>query len=90
MAEIVKISLVDRLANYRIGKDFGDTPVTHESLENIALHEVLHVFLAPLIAEVIAYKQENDWTLEKEHAIIIVLARLLTKLADYANGFEPN
>lgn len=84
MAEISKISMTDRLAHYRVGKDFGETEVNDESLENIALHEVLHVFLAPLIYEVIAYKEENKWTMEKEHSIIIVLARLLTKLSDYA------
>jgi hypothetical protein len=49
MAEVYKFDLEARLASYRIGEDFGGTPVTDNSVEETALHEVLHVFLHELI-----------------------------------------
>ena len=77
MAEINRFSLKDRLATYRIGADFGARPVTAQSLEEIACHEVLHVFLCELI-EFAKDKDGRPEDLESaEHRVVNTLVRLL-------------
>lgn len=76
----------NRLATYRVGRDFGDQKVTDELLEATALHELLHVRNAEMLR--LAYK-ESHYSSEvegAEHAQIAVFEGLLMKLAHYANA----
>jgi hypothetical protein len=62
-----------RLASYRVGVSFGDTPVTPASLESTALHEVLHVLLHDML-------EADGGALEgAEHRVINILEKLLLK-----------
>lgn len=74
MAEVVRRDLPARLATYRIGADFGAIPVTGQSVEEIACHEVLHVFLYELIEHA---KANSDDLASAEHRVIQTLVRLL-------------
>ena len=76
MAEIFVRDAHDRLATYGVGADFGSTPVTKESLDSTALHEVCHVFLQCLIQAAIDHGQNNE-TLAEEHRIIHTLENIL-------------
>jgi hypothetical protein len=76
MAEIFERDAHHRVATYGIGSDFGSTPVTPESLDSTALHEVCHVFLMGLIQAAIDHGDSNE-TLAEEHRIIHILERLL-------------
>ena len=49
MAEVHKRQLADRLACYRIGVDWKSTDVNATTLEQTAVHELLHVFFFELI-----------------------------------------
>lgn len=82
MAEVVKRDLGQRLATYRLGRSFGKgTAVNAVSLEETAIHELLHIFLFPLIEAAKAGAAEED--LETlEHSIINTLERLLMKVQD--------
>lgn len=65
-----------RLATYRLG-DWGGEPITPESLEKTAIHELLHVRLHDLIATA-QNKEATEEQLEAaEHAVVNVLERLL-------------
>lgn len=76
MAEVVKFDLEQRSATIRLGKDFGNVPVTDHNLKETALHEVLHIFLHELIET--AKETENDDVLgSAEHRVINVLEKLL-------------
>jgi hypothetical protein len=67
-----------RLAVYKLG-DWGATPITAKSLEQTAVHELLHVVLYDLIA----ISQNRDTKEEEleaaEHRVINIFERLLTK-----------
>lgn len=77
MGMIVKRDLPARLATYRIGTDFGAEPVTERTVEQTALHELLHVFLYELI-EVARDPASTAEDLETaEHRVVIVLEKLL-------------
>lgn len=77
MAQINRMDLAARLATYAIGQDFGAVPVTGQSVEEIACHESLHVFLHELI-ETARDPASSQETLEGvEHRIIHVLVNLL-------------
>lgn len=77
MAEVVKFDLEARLATYRIGDDFGGTPVTDASIEEIALHEVLHVFLRELL-DFSGNPASNEKDVNSaEHRVIHTLVKLL-------------
>ncbi len=67
-----------RLANVKLGTDFGGTPVTAESLEGTALHELLHVLLYELCNQV-EIGLEGEALDSAEHRVIHVLERLLLK-----------
>lgn len=78
MAEINRMDLPARLATYRIGEDFGSIPVTESSVEEIACHEMLHVFLKELIETAKESQTVTAETLESiEHGVINTLVRLL-------------
>jgi len=74
MAE-VGISLDDRLAVWGLGKDWGNMPITSKTLRETALHEVLHIFLKPLIEAAMQRDEHAIATLE--HSAIVVLEKLL-------------
>jgi hypothetical protein len=78
MAEVVRTSLPDRLAVYRIGTDFGSIPVTAQSVEAIACHEVLHVFLHEYKEFIRAGAGEED-IMSAEHRIVNTLVGLLVE-----------
>lgn len=67
MAEVV-IDIDARMASYSVGLSFGATPVTPESLEATALHELLHIFLYEL-----APKSPE----RAQHRVIHLLEKLL-------------
>ena len=75
MSEI-DIHLPDHLAVYRLGQHFGAIPVTPWSLEATAVHELLHIHCAELVA---ATKGEvtDDVRMAAEHRFIHILERLL-------------
>ena len=75
MSEVV-IYHPNRLANYRIGDDFGATSVTPESLEATALHEVLHVLICELVNQQ-AYGIDGAVLQSAEHRVVHVLEKLL-------------
>lgn len=77
MAEVVKMDLEARLATYRIGDDFGGTPVTADSIEDTALHEVLHVFLYELLQFAQSPGSNPADIASAEHRVIHSLVRVL-------------
>ena len=56
------------LANYRVGRSFGGSPVTLETIDATALHESLHILLFDLRTN------PSDVT---EHGVINILEKLL-------------
>jgi hypothetical protein len=78
MAEVNRMDMGARLATYAIGQDFGATPVTGQSVEEIACHEVLHIFLKELIETAKEASTVTQETLDGvEHRVIHVLVNLL-------------
>jgi hypothetical protein len=76
MAEVSAQDMVQRTVTIRLGKSFDTVPVTDESLNETALHEMLHVLLKELI-EVAKKDPEDDDLHSAEHRVINVLERLL-------------
>lgn len=76
MAE-VGVSLEDRLAVWSMGADWGNMPINSKTLRETALHEILHVFLAPVIEA--AASRDEQATSSLEHSAIVVLEKLLSK-----------
>jgi hypothetical protein len=74
---MVGVSLEDRLAVWSMGADWGNMPITPKTLRETALHEVLHVFLAPLLEA--AASRDEQATASLEHSAIVVLEKLLSK-----------
>jgi hypothetical protein len=83
MAEVYKFEDIHKKVNYKVGSDFGRTKVTPTSLEDTAIHEMLHIRLHTLIKAVSEYGEDSDTVAEKEHEVIVVLAPLLRELMDY-------
>ena len=78
LAEIHSMDLKARLAVYKLAADFGaDKPITGQSLEEIACHEVLHVFLHELIEFAKLPGGKEDDIESAEHRVIQTLVRLL-------------
>jgi hypothetical protein len=77
MAEINRISLPDRLATFTIGADFGSRPVTSQSVEEIACHELGHVFLHEFKEVCRDQASTEDDIMAAEHRIVNTLVRLL-------------
>jgi hypothetical protein len=66
-----------RLAVYRLG-DFGAEPITPQSLEKTALHELLHILLHDLIVVASDHRSTDEQLEAAEHRVINVLERVLT------------
>jgi hypothetical protein len=77
MAEVVRMDYMARLASIRIGTDFGSATVGDESLEQVALHEMLHVFLKSLIEIAGDENCPADVLASEEHRVIHILVGLL-------------
>lgn len=73
----VAVSMEDRLAVWSLGKDWGNMPVTSKTLRETSLHEVLHVFLKPLMQA--CYQRDEEQASALEHSAIVVLEKLLSK-----------
>jgi len=67
-----------RLATYRLG-DFGAEKITPESLDQTALHELLHVFLHDLITAAQDQKSSVELLEKEEHRVVNLLEKLLSK-----------
>lgn len=77
MAELLSVEHEHKLARFRLGETFKRTPVTPRSLEDTAIHEMLHLFLRALIDNSIAEGEHGQGVAETEHACIVVLTPLL-------------
>jgi hypothetical protein len=67
-----------RLATYKLG-DWGHTPITEKTLEQTAVHELMHVVLYDLVATS-ANRDSNSEDIETaEHRVVNLFERLLTK-----------
>jgi hypothetical protein len=67
-----------RLATYRLG-DFGAEKITPESLDQTALHELLHVLLHDLMSTAQDPKSSADEIEAQEHRVINLLEKLLSR-----------
>jgi hypothetical protein len=67
-----------RLATYRLG-DFGAEKITPESLDQTALHELLHVLLHDLMSTAQDPKSSQDEIEAQEHRVINLLEKLLAR-----------
>ena len=74
----VEFNAQARLATYRLG-DFGAEKITPESLDQTALHELLHVFLHDLMTVAQDPKSSQDEIEMQEHRVINLLEKLLSK-----------
>ena len=79
----VEFNTPARLATYRLG-DFGAERITPESLDQTALHELLHVFLHDLLTVAQDPKSSQDEVEMQEHRVINLLEKLLSR---DSNGF---
>ena len=79
----VEFNTPARLATYRLG-DFGAEKITPESLDQTALHELLHVFLHDLMTVAQDPKSSQDEVEMQEHRVINLLEKLLSR---DSNGF---
>ena len=67
-----------RLATYRLG-DFGAEKITPESLDQTALHELLHVFLHDLMTVAQDPRSSQDQIEKEEHCVVNLLEKILFK-----------
>ncbi len=81
LAEVSRRLLEDRLATIRLSEVWDENnPPTPELLEEVALHELLHIFLHELL-EFAGTPGVNDSDVaSQEHRVVITLARLLVSL----------
>lgn len=82
MAEITEQITKHRLVRWKVGTDFGETPVTPATLEKTAIHENLHVLLHTLVEAAIEDKEYSDRVVAEEHRVIAVLESQLLKVAN--------
>lgn len=87
MAEVF-IAPEDRLASYRVGRNFGSTPVTDHALEQTAVHELLHVMLREYQDAV--KSGSDEFTMAAEHSIITVLEHLLVPKETQCSQSQPS
>jgi hypothetical protein len=71
----VHIDYAARLASYNTG-NFGATDITPETIDETALHEMLHVLLAGLL-HTISKTNDGDLQESAEHGVISTLEKLL-------------
>ena len=74
----VEFNEAARLATYRLG-DFGAEKITPESLDQTALHELLHVFLHDLMTVAQDPKSSQEEIEVQEHRVVNLLEKLLIK-----------
>ena len=74
----VEFNASARLATYRLG-DFGAEKITPESLDQTALHELLHVFLHDLMTVAQDPKSSQEEIEMQEHRVINLLEKLLSR-----------
>jgi hypothetical protein len=74
----VEFTPAARLAVYRLG-DFGAEKITPKSIDQTALHELLHVFLHDLMTVAQDPKSSQDEIEMQEHRVINLLEKLLSK-----------
>jgi hypothetical protein len=67
-----------RLATYRLG-DWGAERICPQSLDQTALHELLHVFLHDLITAAQDPRSSQDQIEAQEHRVVNLLEKLLSK-----------
>jgi hypothetical protein len=67
-----------RLATYRLG-DWGAERICPQSLDQTALHELLHVFLHDLITAAQDQKTSIEQLEKEEHRVVNLLEKLLSK-----------
>lgn len=64
----------DMVASIRLATEWDDMrPKSNHELDRLALHEVLHVLLAPLVSEAEYRYASQDSILAVEHSIVRVL-----------------
>jgi hypothetical protein len=71
----VGVSKDDKLAVISIGRDWLSMPINEKTLNETALHEVLHVFLNALIDA--AQSRDASLLSSEEHSVVVVLEKLL-------------
>ena len=74
----VEFNASARLATYRLG-DFGAEKIAPESLDQTALHELLHIFLHDLMTVAQDPKSSQDEIEMQEHRVINLLEKLLSR-----------
>ena len=67
-----------RLATYRLG-DWGAETISPQSLEQTALHELLHVFLHDLMTAAQDPKSSVELLEKEEHRVVNLLEKILSK-----------
>jgi hypothetical protein len=67
-----------RLATYRLG-DWGAERICPQSLDQTALHELLHVFLHDLITAAQDPKSSVELLEKEEHRVVNLLEKILFK-----------
>lgn len=66
----------DKLAVVSIGSDWASMPINEKTLNETALHEVLHVFLRTLIEACLS--RDDKVMAGAEHSVVVVLEKLLS------------
>lgn len=77
MAEMTKWDWKQRQVTCRLGPDWKATPVTPHSLEQTAVHELLHVLLYELVESAKNPHVTQDDLMSIEHRVVNTLEGLL-------------
>jgi hypothetical protein len=77
MAEVAEIDTPALLAAIKLGKDWKGYPVTPHSLEQTAVHELLHILLHELVEQAQSKAVTHDELQTAQHRVINVLETLL-------------
>lgn len=76
MAEVFKFDLEARTAKIRLGKDWGNEPITPENLSKTALHELLHVLFHEMLE--LARNPDMEAPMRSaEHRVINILEQVI-------------
>jgi len=78
MADVM-IDASARLACYRLG-DFGSAPINEDTLEELAIHELLHVMLTDFKVICQSNASTEEQLCSAEHSVINRLEKLLFQL----------
>lgn len=87
-AEVFQFEPSHRLVRYRLGGDNGAEKVDADSLEELAIHEMLHVRFNDMIDAAIEDEEYSERVVKEEHAVIVVLQKLLLRLAQLERELE--